>query len=211
MEIKPMTKDCPLRCSHAIPFGNAGWCTTFRKYEPSMKLDVVKKNGLCRRCLSNWGPPHSPKDCRAPACNKCKGDHNMLICPAPSGSIQIHATGFVDIYKNKGVFDDLDPQIMMLATEKDEDQTIQANNEEVGQFYIGETSEEEYTEDDMRFEDPEEPVNNFCINFIEDTLQIDTIGIHSQSQETSMDNGEIEETMPEGERICSKDAMGELK
>ena len=48
MEVKPMTKDCPLRCSHAIPFGNAGWCTTFRKYEPSMKLDVVKKNGLCR-------------------------------------------------------------------------------------------------------------------------------------------------------------------
>ena len=29
-EIKPMTKDCPLKCSHAIPFGNAGWCMTFR-------------------------------------------------------------------------------------------------------------------------------------------------------------------------------------
>ena len=25
-EAKPMMNDCPLKCSHAIPFGNAGWC-----------------------------------------------------------------------------------------------------------------------------------------------------------------------------------------
>ena len=45
----------------------------------------------------------------------------MLICPAPSGSVQIHATGFVDIYKDRDVFDDLDQQIMMLTTEGGEE------------------------------------------------------------------------------------------
>ena len=46
---------------------------------------------------------------------------------------------------------------------------------------------------------------------MDDTLQINTIGVFSQSQETSIDNYEEEETMPEVERNCSKDAMGELK
>ena len=45
----------------------------------------------------------------------------MLICPAPSGSVQIHATGFVDIYKDREVFDDLDQQIMMLTMEGGEE------------------------------------------------------------------------------------------
>ena len=45
----------------------------------------------------------------------------MLICPAPNGSIQIHATGFVDIYEDRDVFDDLDQQIMMLTTEGGEE------------------------------------------------------------------------------------------
>ena len=47
-EAKPMTKDCPLKCSHAIPYGNALWHETFKNYEPSMKLDVIEKNNLCR-------------------------------------------------------------------------------------------------------------------------------------------------------------------
>ena len=176
-----------------------------------MKLDVVKKNGLCRRCLSNWGRPHSPKDCRAPACSKCKGDHNALICPSPSGSVQVHATGFVDIYRDRDVFDDLDPQIMMLTVDEDEQGMLGEGEEEIGQYYVGETVIEEYTEDDIIFEDPDEPVNHFCINFVEDTLQCDIIGRCSQSQGTTTDNGNREVTMPGVERISSKEAMGELK
>ena len=199
-----MTKDCPLKCSQAIPFGNAGWCSTFRKYEPSMKLDVVKKNGLCRRCLSNWGTPHSPKDCRAPPCSKCKGDHHMLICPAPSGSVQVHATGFVDIYKDKDVFDDLEQQIMMLTMHGGEEGIFAGREDQVGQYYMGEAIVEEYTEDDIVFEDLEEPINHFCVNFIEDTPQPSIIGAYNLSQETSMNNTGTEETVAEEERISSK-------
>ena len=100
----------------------------------------------------------------------------MLICPAPSGSIQIHATGFVDIYKDRDVFDDLDQQIMMLTTEGGEEGILTAESEEVGQYYVSETQVREYTEDDIVFEDPDEPFNNFCINFVDDTLEINTIG-----------------------------------
>ena len=131
----------------------------------------------------------------------------MLICPAPSGSVQIHATGFVDIYKDREVFDDLDQQIMMLTTQGGEEGILTVDGDQMGQYYVGETVIEEYTEDDIIFDDPDEPVNHFCINFIEDTLQINTIGVYSPSQETSIDNCETEETMPEVERICSKDAM----
>ena len=139
-ETKPMMKDCPLKCSHAITFGNAGWCETFRKYEPNMKLDVVKKNNLCRRCLSNWQPPHSPKECRAPPCGKCKGDHNTLICPNPTETTQVHATAFteeepevvVDIYKDKDVFDDLDQQIMMITTQGGEEGILTVEPDRLG-------------------------------------------------------------------------------
>ena len=48
-----LMKNCPLKCAHALAFGSASWCETFKKYEPSMKLDAVKKNNMCRRCLSN--------------------------------------------------------------------------------------------------------------------------------------------------------------
>ena len=77
----------------------------------------------------------------------------MIICPAPSGSVQIHATGFVDIYKDRDVFDDLDPQIMMLTMEGGEEGILGGNGDEMGQYYVGETVIEEYTEDDIIFED----------------------------------------------------------
>ena len=110
--------------------------------------------------------------CRAPPCGKCKGDHNTLICPAPSGSIQVHSTGFVDIYKDRNVFDDLDQQIMSLTTNGGEEGILTCDSDEVGQFYTSEEQITEYTEDDIVFEDPDEQFNSFCINFVEDTLEI---------------------------------------
>ena len=145
-EVKPFTKDCPLKCSHAIPYGNASWCETFRNYEPSMKLDVVKKNNLCRRCLSNWQALHMPKDCRAPPCGNCKGDHNTMICPKPTG---IMAVGMIeeetetipDIYGGRNVFDDIDKQIMMISTQeptvKNVEGSLGRDSQETGQYYIG--------------------------------------------------------------------------
>ena len=100
---------------------------------------------------------------------------------------------------------------MMLTMDEGEQGILGGSEDEMGQYYVGETIIEEYTEDDIIFEDPDEPVNHFCINLVEDTLQINTVGRYSQLQGTSTDNGEREETMPEVERICSKDAMGELK
>merc|ERR1711954_454287 len=100
---------------------------------------------------------------------------------------------------------------MMLTTEGGEEGILTVGADEMGQYYVGETIVQEYTEDDIIFDDPDEPFNHFCINFVEDTLQIDTIGVFSHSQETSIDNQGAEETMPEVERNCSKDAMGELK
>ena len=125
-EVTPFTKDCPLKCSHAIPFGNASWCETFRNYEPSMKLDVIKKNNLCRRCLANWQAPHLPGECRAPPCGKCKGDHHTMICPKPTG-VQVMAAAVLeedtetipDIYGSGGVFDDIDQQVMMVSMHED--------------------------------------------------------------------------------------------
>ena len=125
-EVKPFTKDCPLKCSHAIPYGNASWCETFRNYEPSMKLDVIKKNNLCRRCLANWQAPHLPGECRAPPCGKCKGDHHTMICPKPTG-VQVMAAAVLeedtetipDIYGSGGVFDDIDQQVMMVSMHED--------------------------------------------------------------------------------------------
>ena len=56
----------------------------------------------------------------------------MLICPAPSGSVQIHATGFVDIYKDRAVFDDVDQHIMMLTTEGGEEGILTGEAEKWG-------------------------------------------------------------------------------
>merc|ERR1711942_474122 len=100
---------------------------------------------------------------------------------------------------------------MMLTMEGGEEGILTADGDEMGQYYVGEAVIEEYTEDDIIFEDPDEPVNHFCINFIEDTLQGNAMGRSSQSQETSRNNGDREVTMPEVGRISSKEAMGELK
>ena len=135
----------------------------------------------------------------------------MLICPAPSGSVQVHATGFVDIYKDKDVFDDLEQQIMMLTMHGGEEGICTGGEDQVGQYYMGEAIVEEYMEDDIVFEDLDEPVNHFCVNFIEDMPQSGTIEAWNLSQETSMNNTGTEETVAEEERISSKGAMGELK
>ena len=117
----------------------------------------------------------------------------------------------VDIYKDRDVFDDLDQQIMMLTTHGGEEGILTGEQEELGQYYTSEIQVREYTEDDIVFDDPDEPFNSFCINFVDDTLEIDTIGVFSQSQETTMDNLSTEETMPEVERNSSKGTVGELK
>ena len=100
---------------------------------------------------------------------------------------------------------------MMLTTQGGEEGILTAEPEELGQYYTSEIQVREYAEDDIVFDDPDEPFNNFCINFVDDALEINTIGVFSQSQETTIDNLIAEETMPEVERNCSKDAMGELK
>merc|ERR1711942_295325 len=100
---------------------------------------------------------------------------------------------------------------MMLTMDGGEEGILGGNEDEMGQYYVGETVTEEYTEDDIIFEDPDEPVNHFCINFIEDTLHCNATGRSSQSQETSRNNGDREVIMPEVGRISSKEAMGELK
>ena len=135
----------------------------------------------------------------------------MLICPAPSGSVQIHATGFVDIYKDKDVFDDLEQQIMMLTMHGGEEGICTGGEDQVGQYYMGEAIVEEYMEDDIVFEDLDEPVNHFCVNFIEDIPQAREVEAWNLSQGTSVNNMATEETVAEEERISSKGAMGELK
>ena len=221
-EVKPFTKDCPLKCSHAIPYGNASWCETFKNYEPSMKLDVIKKNNLCRRCLSNWQAPHLPTECRAPTCGKCKGDHHTIICPKPTG-MQVMAAAIIeedtetipDIYGNGGVFDDIDQQVMMVSTHEDATKKIDGltsqDTEELGQYYVGSSESHEYYEDEIIIEDTAEPFNCFSVNFVEDTLQTDTIGMYAGMQETSGTNQPTEEITIEEDRKRSKDIMGELK
>ena len=135
----------------------------------------------------------------------------MLICPAPSGSVQVHATGFVDIYKDKDVFDDLEQQIMMLTMHAGEEGIYTGGEDHVGQYYMGEAAVEEYMEDDIVFEDLDEPVNHFCVNFIEDIPQAREVEAWNLSQGTSVNNMATEETVAEEERISSKGAMGELK
>ena len=55
------------------------------------KQDSVKKNQLCRKCLKHTRVPHLAKDCKAPNCAKCGGDHNTLICNNPTGKQELHA------------------------------------------------------------------------------------------------------------------------
>ena len=131
----------------------------------------------------------------------------MLICPAPSGSVQVHATGFVDIYKGKDVFDDLEQQIMMLTTHTGEDGLSSGREDHVGQYYMGEAVVEEYLEDDIVFEDLDEPVNHFCVNFMEDIPHGRALEGWSLSQETGVNNMATEETVLEEERNGSKGAM----
>ena len=57
----------------------------------------------------------------------------------------------------------------------------------------------------------EEPFDFFSINFVEDTLDIDTIGLFSHPTGISVNNHLTEETMLEEDGSGSKGIMGELK
>ena len=98
--------------------------------------------------------------------------------------------------------------LKMLTTHGGEEGILTGQEDEMSQHYM---TIEEYAEDHTAFEDPQEPVNHFCINFVEDTLQIDSIGVYRMSHETSIDNRETEETVLEAERIDTKGDMRELK
>ena len=82
-----------------------------------------------------------------------------------------------DIYG--GVFDDINRQVMMISMHESGKATEGSTKEvvqEVGQYYMGTTADKEHYGEQMGLVDATEPVNCFSINFVEDTLQIDTIG-----------------------------------
>ena len=145
-----------------------------------------------------------------------------MICPKPTG-MQVMAAGMTeeetetiaDIYGRRDVFDDIDQQVMMISTQeptmKNVEGSIGQDSQETGQYYIGNTDNPEYYEEELIFEDTSEPFNCFSINFVDDTLEIDTIGLYTGVQETSVNNHFTEEIMVEEDRNRSKGIMGELK
>ena len=100
---------------------------------------------------------------------------------------------------------------MMLTTSEGEVHTLAEEGNQLGQYYTSEIVNYDCGEEEIVFDDPGEPCNYFCVNFVDDTLEIDTIGVFSQSHETTMDNHPTQETMPEVDKDSSKGAVGELK
>ena len=87
----PMFQDCPLKCPHALPYGSCEYCENFEKKTLMEKQDIVKKNQLCRKCLRKPPIPHMARDCKAPNCAKCNGDHNTSICNNQTGTQELHS------------------------------------------------------------------------------------------------------------------------
>ena len=51
-------------------------CWSLVKIKLSQRPDVIKKHGLCFRCLCKG---HLASNCSV-ACSGCKGDHHILVC-----------------------------------------------------------------------------------------------------------------------------------
>ena len=119
-----------------------------------------------------------------------------------------------DIYGNGGVFDDINRQVMMISTHESVKATEGSTEEvveQVRQYYIGATTDKEHYDEQIELEDATEPVNCFSINFVEDTLQIDTIGLYTGNRGISVNNQLIEETKLEGDPKGTKVMTKELQ
>ena len=84
-QLPPSMQDCPIKCKHAVPYGSAEFYQNFNKKTLMEKQDIVKKYNLGRKCLKFMRIPHLARECRAPNCSKCGGDHNKTICNNPTG------------------------------------------------------------------------------------------------------------------------------
>ena len=76
---------------------------------------------------------------------------------------------------------------------------------------MGATADQAHYDEQMGFEDATESVNCFSINFVEDTLQIDTIGLYTGNRETGMNNHFTKETKLEEDPKGSKTISEELQ
>ena len=75
----PCRYSCPL-CPEAH---YAYSCKTFRHKSVSQRMEFIKAQSLCSKCLK---PGHTADDCRNDrVCSVCKGEHNTLIHGAPAG------------------------------------------------------------------------------------------------------------------------------
>ena len=75
----PCRYSCPL-CPEAH---YAYSCKTFRDKSVSQRMEFIKAQSLCSKCLK---PGHTADDCRNDrVCSVCKGEHNTLIHGAPAG------------------------------------------------------------------------------------------------------------------------------
>lgn len=54
-------------------------CKRFRQYDLEHRLQVVRENKLCKRCLCS---NHQISECTARKCSDCDDDvHNIIVCP----------------------------------------------------------------------------------------------------------------------------------
>merc|ERR1712240_107358 len=119
----PNLADCPLGCQDSLPYGSAELCPNFEKKTLLEKQDIVKKNQLCRKCLKRPRIPHLARDCRAPNCGKCGGEHNTSICPNPTGTQEIHSTQREitgDLYNTDDIYGEQNESMVQALVQQDE-------------------------------------------------------------------------------------------
>merc|ERR1711867_25750 len=138
----PMCMDCPLKCKHALPYGSCEYCENFKNKQIMEKQDIVKKNQLCRKCLRRPPIPHLAKDCKAPNCEKCGGDHNTQICNKPQGTQELHSINVSkDLYTTDDIYGEQDESVVQ-AIAKEYEQ-FQQNEECQGHAMTVETPEDD--------------------------------------------------------------------
>merc|ERR1712240_241795 len=108
---------------HSLQYGSAELCPNFEKKTLMEKQDIVKKNQLCRKCLKRPRIPHLARDCRAPNCGKCGGEHNTSICPNPTGTQEIHSTQREitgDLYNTDDIYGEQNESMVQALMQQDE-------------------------------------------------------------------------------------------
>ncbi|XP_055714836.1 uncharacterized protein LOC129808954 [Phlebotomus papatasi] len=73
-------------------------CPKFFEMTPQNRLDFIRKNKLCRKCLTQ---NHSTKDCSFFPCRKCAGHHSTLLHEAFQSQPNEHSQGSAVVHTQR--------------------------------------------------------------------------------------------------------------